>query len=91
MIFNTLYGAGVLDRLGPGCSSGSGFVAVCVPQTFRRPSELNLSIVQFLPNGVFNANHFLRFCICSMRISCRDKWEAKCRPSEDPKLSVCLF
>jgi hypothetical protein len=26
-----------------------------------------------------------------MLISCRDVWEAKCRQSENPKLSVSLF
>jgi hypothetical protein len=55
------------------------------------PSELNLSVVQFLPSLVFNSNHFLQFCVCPMLILCRDKREAKCRQSENPKLSVCLF
>jgi hypothetical protein len=52
---------------------------------------LNLLIVQFLPNRVFNSNHFLQFCVCSMLISCRNKWETKCHQSENPKLSVSLF
>jgi hypothetical protein len=69
---------------------GSGLVAACMPQVFGHPSELNLSIVQFLPSRIFDSNHFLEFCICSMLILCRDKWEAKLRQSENPKLSVSL-
>jgi hypothetical protein len=75
----------------PTPNTGSDFLAACLPQIFGRPSELNLSIVQFLPSRVFNSNDSLQFCVCPMLISCHDKWEAKCRQSGNPKLSVSLF
>jgi hypothetical protein len=56
--------------------------------TEEPPSEFNLSIVHFLPNRVFNSNHFLQFRVCSTLTSGRDKWQARCRQSENTKLSV---
>jgi hypothetical protein len=64
-------------------SSVSAFVAACVPRIFGCPSESNLSVVQFLPNRVFNSNYFFTI----LHMFWRDEWEAK---SENLRLSVCF-